>query len=246
MLSGNVVGGLRKCPVDKKEELNYLTELLILMIKEDQDSLGLNAVAIPNSSFEYIRFLPTISAQFSNPKGKTHTLAYMKLKILITLASLIVKTMKADFEAKIGDLSAPVDDPVFVELNAKFLGAILYDFETRASRKLYRVSAIQFVRSYASNRLSCWEATCEPVYRDTSTGLFHVPADQRVNDSKVIKTTALQGYALAEYPNGLDKDPSYLPWVQQYITHFSDVIQPRYNTLLARKVKTKPMPFIYY
>ena len=108
------------------------------------------------------------------------------------------------------------------------------------------MSAIQFVRSYESNRLSCWEATSEPVYRDTSTGLFYVPADQRVDDSKVTETTALQGYALAEYPNGLDKDPSYLPWVQQYITHFSDVIQPRYNTLLARKVKTKPMPFIYY
>jgi hypothetical protein len=155
--------------------------------------------------------------------------------------------MKADFEAKIADLSAPVvDDPVFVELNAKFVGAILYDFETRASWKLYRVSAIQFVRSYASNRLSCWEATCEPVYRDTSSGLFHVPADQRVNDSKVIKTTALQGYALAEYPHGLDKDPSYLPWVQQYITHFSDVIQPRYSQLLARKVQTNLLPAIYY
>ncbi len=73
-------GGLRKCPVDKKEELKYLTELVTLMIKEDQDSLGLNAVAIPTSSFEYIRFLPTISAQFSNPKGKSHTLAYMKIK----------------------------------------------------------------------------------------------------------------------------------------------------------------------
>ena len=69
-------GGLRKCPVDKKEDL---TELPVLMVKEDQDSLGLDAVAIPNSSFEYIRFLPTISAQFSNPKGNTRTLASMKI-----------------------------------------------------------------------------------------------------------------------------------------------------------------------
>jgi hypothetical protein len=65
-------GGFRMCPVDKKQELEYLTELVTLMINEDQDTLGLNAVAIPTSSFEYIRFLPTISAEFSNPKGKIH------------------------------------------------------------------------------------------------------------------------------------------------------------------------------
>ena len=46
--------------------------------------------------------------------------------------------MKADFEGEIGDLSAPVDDPVFLELNAKFMGAILYDFETRASKHALR------------------------------------------------------------------------------------------------------------
>jgi hypothetical protein len=64
-------GGLRKCPADKKEELAYLTELLCLMIKEDQDTLGFNAVTVATSSFDYIRFLPSISAQFSNPKGTT-------------------------------------------------------------------------------------------------------------------------------------------------------------------------------
>jgi hypothetical protein len=53
----------------KKQELDYLTELVTLMIKEDQDTLGLNAVDIPACSFEYIRFLPTISKEFSNPKG---------------------------------------------------------------------------------------------------------------------------------------------------------------------------------
>jgi hypothetical protein len=67
-------GGIRMCPVDKKHELDYLTELVTLMIKEDQDSLGLNAVDIPSGSFEYIRFLPTISKEFSNPKGTTWTL----------------------------------------------------------------------------------------------------------------------------------------------------------------------------
>ena len=158
--------------------------------------------------------------------------------MLITLPFSVVKTLKENFEGEVAELSAPVDDPVYVALHSQFMGAILYDFETRASWKLYRVSSIQFIRSYASHRPSCWEATCEPVYRDTATGLFHVPSDQRVADSKVIKTTALQGYALAEYSTGLDKEPTYLPWVAQYITHFRDVIQPRYCTLSPQTVNT--------
>ncbi len=74
--------------------------------------------------------------------------------------------MKAKFEAEISELATPIDDPVYVKLSGKYLGAILYDFETRASWKLYRVSVIQFIRSYSSLRASCWEATCEPVYRN--------------------------------------------------------------------------------
>jgi hypothetical protein len=66
-------GGLRKCPPEKKDELAYLRELLCLMIKDDQETLGLNAVTVSTSSFDYIRFLPSISAQFSNPKGTTLT-----------------------------------------------------------------------------------------------------------------------------------------------------------------------------
>ena len=102
----------------------------------------------------------------------------------------------------------------------KYLGAILYDFETRASWKLYRVSAIQFIRSYSSLRASCWEATCEPVYRNAENGQFLVPAEEHVPDSKVIKATALQGYALAEYREGVDKDATYLPWVEQYVSMY--------------------------
>jgi hypothetical protein len=110
-------------------------------------------------------------------------------------------------------LEAPVDDPVYVNLAGKFMGAILYDYETRATWKLYRVTAIQFAPSYSRHRPYCWEATCELVYRDAETGQFLVPADQRVADSKVLKTTALQGYTLAEYRDGLDNDndPNFLP-----------------------------------
>ncbi len=147
--------------------------------------------------------------------------------------------MKNKYEAEIAVLAAPVDDPVYVELTGKYMGSILYDFETRASWKLYRVCSIQFIRSYNSQRASCWEATCEPVYRDAETGHFLVPSDQRVPDSKVIKSTALQGYALAEYRDGLEKDPTHLPWVEQYIAHFRNVVMPRYSSLFAKEVCTR-------
>jgi hypothetical protein len=72
---------------------------------------------------------------------------------ILTLS--IVKELKEQFEAEIADLAAPVDDPVYADLAGKFMGAILYDYETRATWKLYRVTAIQFTRSYTCHRPSC-------------------------------------------------------------------------------------------
>ena len=102
-------------------------------------------------------------------------------------------------------------------------------FETRASCKLFRVAAIQFVRSYTASRYSCWEAICEPVFRDASTGLFHVPSEVQVPGSQVTLTHALQGYCVAEYDNGIDAEPTYLPWVDQYISYFKTSILPKYS-----------------
>jgi hypothetical protein len=116
-----------------------------------------------------------------------------------------------------------------MELHTKYVSQILYDFETRASAKLFRVAAIQFVRSYSASRFSCWEATCEPVFRDSATGLFHVPAEVKVPGSQVTLTHALQGYAVAEYPHGIDGDPTYLPWVDDYISYFKSSLLPKYS-----------------
>ncbi len=118
---------------------------------------------------------------------------------------------------------------VYVELHAKYFQKILFDFETRATVKLFRVVSIQFVRSYTSSRLSCWEATCEPVYRDSMSGTFHVPAEMQVPGSHVTLTHALVGYCVAEYGAGLDADPTYLPWVDNYINHFTNSILPKYT-----------------
>jgi hypothetical protein len=85
---------------------------------------------------------------------------------------------------------------MYVELHGKYFGAILFDFETRSSSKLFRIVAIQFVRSFNESRADCWEATCQPLYRNSATGRFSVPADAQVKGSNVTIKHALQGYAL--------------------------------------------------
>jgi hypothetical protein len=137
--------------------------------------------------------------------------------------------LKAEFAQQIADLSTPTDDPIYLELHSKYVSQLLFDYETRASSKLFRVAAIQFVRSYTASRHSCWEATCEPVFRDASSGLFHVPVEVKVPGSQVTLTHALQGYCIAEYQHGTDKDPTYLPWVDQYISYFKTSILPKYS-----------------
>jgi hypothetical protein len=186
---------------------DYLTRLVTAMLKEDADTFGVNITSGNSTGQDYIRALPSISLEYTNPKA----LAW-----------------KAEFSATIAQLAMPKDDPMYLSLQEKYVGQILFDNDTRATQKLFRIVAIQFVRSYSSSRLSCWEATCEPVFHDSRSGQFIVPADKKVEGSSVILANALQGYALAEYPEGMDSDPTTLPWVENYIQHFLDVIAPKY------------------
>jgi hypothetical protein len=127
--------------------------MLAAMIKEDGQDLGINDQKISNVSQDYIRVLPSIALEFTNPKA----LAY-----------------KLDFGKTIADLAQP-QDPMYLQLHGKYVGAILYDNKIRASHKLFRVSAIQFVRSFSKTRHTSWEATCEPVFYCTATGAFLYP-----------------------------------------------------------------------
>ncbi len=105
-------GDLRITAENPKQQISYLIMVIKLMILEDQDSIGITSWALPCKNTEHLRFLPTISTEFANPK---------------------VKAMKEKFEAEFSDLATPIDDPVYINLSGKYLGAILYDYETRAS-----------------------------------------------------------------------------------------------------------------
>jgi hypothetical protein len=50
--------------------------------------------------------------------------------------------LKAEFSKHIAEQAAPEDDPMYVKLHGQYIGHILYDFETRANAKLFRVIAI--------------------------------------------------------------------------------------------------------
>jgi hypothetical protein len=181
------------------------------MIQEDADLPGTNN-SFPNFTANFNRVLPSLSEAYTNP---------------------VASELKAEFTKHIADKAAQQDDPVYIELHGLYIEKILYDFETRASSELFRVCAIQFVRSFSAARYSCWEATVEPVVRDPSTGNFRVPHEVKVPDTNVTLTHALQGYCLAEYPNGIHGEPTYLFWVQQYINHFRTVILPKYPSIMV-------------
>jgi len=201
------LGGKIRVSSNSKHQTDedYLTQLLAAMIKEDSQSFGLNNHYDSGVIQDYIRVLPSIVPEFTNPKS----LAY-----------------KLEFGKIVADLAVPVDDPVYNLLQTKYTGALLYDNETRASHKLFRISAIQFVRSFAKARHNCWEATCEPVFFCTATGTFLVPPDKKVEGSNVIIATALVGYALTEYRDGMEGEPTHLPWVDNYIAYFKTVVEP--------------------
>ena len=220
----NKYGKLRVTPKDNSSVEAYLVKLIKAMITEDQDIVGFNDSRASTKGVDYIRVIPSISAAYTNPKALA---------------------LKAEFSKEIFHLAAPIDDPVYLELVDKYKGSILYDNETRASQKLFRIVAVQYIQSYTAGRASCWEATCEPVYRDAATHKFLVPHDLMVEGSSIIQTSALMGYALAEYPNGSESAPSYLPWVQNYIDHFRCVVEPKYasrtsNTTCAVDLPSNP------
>jgi hypothetical protein len=125
----NKYGKLRVTPKDNSSVEVYLAKLIKAMIIEDQDMVGVNDSRASTKGVDYIRVIPSISATYTNPNAIA---------------------LKAEFSKKIFNLAAPIDDPVYLYLVAKYKGSILYDNETRASQKLFRIVAVQYIQSYYS------------------------------------------------------------------------------------------------
>ena len=99
-------GKLKMTPNDvttSKEK--YLHELVTAMIKEDEAMID-NPNTMPHFTEHYIRVLPTLSSDFTNP---------------------VASELKAEFAKHIAEIAAPQDDPVYVELQGEYVGQILYE-----------------------------------------------------------------------------------------------------------------------
>jgi hypothetical protein len=93
---------------------------------------------------------------------------------------------------------------------------LMHDTRSTANRVAVLMAELRERKARSFHGDAAWDAAdpCEPVVRDPMTGHFVVPHNVKVPDSNVTITRALQGYCLAEYPNGIDTDPTYFPWVQ--------------------------------
>jgi hypothetical protein len=80
------------------------------------------------------------------------------------------------------------------------------------------------------------------VFYCTATGAFLVPPDKKVEGSNVIIATALVGYALTEYPDGMEGEPAHLPWVDSYISHFVTVVEPSCSLACSPTPSTPNQP----
>ena len=96
-------------PTKDQSDEDYLVKLVAAMIKEDSLTCGINDSTASSAKQDYIRVLPSITVEFTNPK---------------------VVAYKNDFSKTISDLATPMDDPVYIALHTKCTSAILFDNET--------------------------------------------------------------------------------------------------------------------
>ena len=121
---------------------------------------------------------------------------------------------------------------------------LMHDTRSTANRVAVLMAELRERKARSFHGDAAWDAAdpCEPVVRDPMTGHFVVPHNVKVPDSNVTITRALQGYCLAEYPNGIDANPTYFPWVQQYSDHFRTVIQPKHPSLFLASPANEASP----
>ena len=179
--------------VTTKQQLEYLAQLLTLMIAEDS-TRQLEPTLRPDET-KLVRSLPVISECFLNP---------------------LALRLKTEQEAQVRAMATPKDNPWLTKLQDEYLGKILYD------GGYFRVFAIQFVPNKNTNRFPCWEATTEPVFEDDKGDFVvhdrHVSIGK--NGTRTLLKSSMVGFALAEYSNGDTADPVSLPYAASCITKF--------------------------
>ena len=182
-------------PSDNRNDLEYLTALVILMMKADAKRGEVDTGPLKLNGI--LRKVPTLNLQGTNAQA---------LKLRKEQEDLVC------VEASQGD------DPWLVYLTNEYVGKICFLHDIAERHKLYRVSNIAYWTS-TKTRYSNWEATLEPVHL-LSSGLFEVADEDTIqgpSGMRLTKSKVLLGYILAQYIDGDEEEPTRSDCVDQYI-----------------------------
>jgi len=129
--------------------------------------------------------------------------------------------LKQEYQQILIEAARPVDDPLLVELEEKYLGKIQYDSDGRTmtfggkkkKHKLtYRIAKVQWGDVGGP---AYYEATCVPVEKGT-TGTWEIAAECKVDGSDTVYARKYElGVNLACLKD--DENPTRLEYADEYI-----------------------------
>jgi hypothetical protein len=212
---------LKMTPKDSQNEIEYLQELVILMMKADSRRGAIDTEDIPISGL--VRVVPTVNVHSTNARA-------LKLR--------------REMEERVSVTAAQGDDPWLVFLTDEYVGKNCFLNDIAERHKLYRVCKIAYWTS-TKTRYANWEATLEPVHLSPD-GQFYVADEDVVIGSKEIRVTkskVLLGYILAQYIDGDDEEPTRSDCVDLYIENAIEKLKAYAFKLQQLQLKaTKTMP----
>jgi hypothetical protein len=194
---------LKMTPSDNRNDLEYLTALVILMMKADAKRGEVDTGPLKLNGI--LRKVPTLNLQGTNAQA---------LKLRKEQEDLVC------VEASQGD------DPWLVYLTNEYVGKICFLHDIAERHKLYRVAKIAYWTS-SKTRYANWEATLEPVHL-LSSGLFEVADEDTIqgpSGMRLTKSKVLLGYILAQYIDGDEEEPTRSDCVDQYIENAIDKLK---------------------
>ena len=183
-------------PSNSQNDLKYLKELVILMMKADSRRGAVTNETIAMSGL--LRKVPTLNVQSTNATALR---------------------LQKNMEDAVCVQATQADDPWLLFLTAEYVGRICFLHDVAERHKLFRVWNIAYWTSNKT-RYANWEATLEPVHL-MSTGLFEVADEDTIlgpSGVRLTKSKVLLGYILvAQYIDGDDEDPTRSDCVDLYI-----------------------------
>ena len=204
-------------PSDSQSEVDYLQELVVLMLKADSRRGAVANEAVGLSGL--LRVVPT-------------------LNVLSTNATAL--KLRQQMEERLCLNAQQTDDPWLLFLTKEYVGKICFLDDIAERHKLYRVANIAYWTS-TKHRYANWEATLEPIHLN-SDGLFYVADEDVVIGPKGVRLTkakVLLGYILAQYIDGDDAEPTRTECVDLYIENAMEKLKAYLFKLTQNKSYAK-------